>query len=277
MARPIFIRAATRFSAALLLLITWEAADGSAVGLAPHRALYQLSLDSIQPQSDFIDVKGGISVDWTQTCDGWTVEQLYVTEASLRSGEILESEIRYSSFESADSRNFRFTSVTRRNGEVAERFTGGVEREDDVAASTADYAQPAGVALDLPTGTMFPMQHMEALVTEAERGNKKFAAPYFDGPRPEETPFQANALIIGQRQPPEEGAAEEMGPPIDRPWWQVRIAFFPRAGTSPDPDFELAMQLQDNGIARSLVFDYGEIILRGELIAVEAFEIPACP
>ena len=254
MARRLLTRDTARIAAALLLLSTWAAADSWAVELAPHRALYQLSLGSIQPQSDFIDVKGGISVDWTLTCDGWTVEQLYVTAATLRSGAIFESEIRYSSFESADRRTFRFTSVTRRNGEVAERFTGGVERADEVAAATVNYAQPAGVALDLPTGTMLPMQHIEALIAEAERGEQKFLAPYFDGPRPEEAPFEASALIIGARQPPEEGAADEMGPPIDRPWWQVRIAFFPRDATSPDPDFELSMQLQDNGIARSLVF-----------------------
>ncbi len=258
-------------------ILALSAIAGVAGELAPHRALYELSLTSAQPQSDFIDIEGGMSVDWTLTCDGWAVEQLYVSNASLRTGMTFASEIRYSSFESADGRTFRFTSVTRRNGEVAERATGGVLREDDRARATANYMQPPDLELELPAGTMFPMQHLEAILAVAEAGEQQLVAPYYDGPRPEDTPFEASALILGERRSPQEGAGADRGPPMDRPWWQVRIAFFPRAGSTPDPDFELSVDLQDNGIARALVFDYGEIIVSGDLVAVEAYERPDCP
>ena len=50
------------------------------------------------------------------------------------------------------------------------------------------------------------------------------------------------------------------------------LAFFNADPKRTEPEFEMSIQLQDNGIAPSMVLDYGGYAVQGELAQVNALE-----
>src|SRR5258708_13059028 len=69
--RPIRVLAAASFLAAVV------AGSAGAVDIAPHRALYSMTLGSAKQNSGVVAARGSMVFEWGETCDGWTVEQRY--------------------------------------------------------------------------------------------------------------------------------------------------------------------------------------------------------
>ncbi|MBV8651505.1 MAG: DUF1849 family protein, partial [Alphaproteobacteria bacterium] len=63
----------------LLLGLTPLGLTGAALAadIAPHRALYSMTLGSAKPNSGVVSANGTMGFQWGETCDGWTVEQRY--------------------------------------------------------------------------------------------------------------------------------------------------------------------------------------------------------
>jgi hypothetical protein len=57
----------------------WVAAAPAAfaVEIAPHRALYSLTLGSSKSSSGVVGASGAMVYEWGETCDGWTVQQRF--------------------------------------------------------------------------------------------------------------------------------------------------------------------------------------------------------
>ena len=49
-------------------------APAAAIELTPHRAIYELSLASIRGVGNIVDAGGAVSLEWSESCDGWTVD-----------------------------------------------------------------------------------------------------------------------------------------------------------------------------------------------------------
>ncbi|MFQ5973265.1 MAG: EipB family protein [Alphaproteobacteria bacterium] len=263
---------------ALAMVVLWmaPAAVAHAVELAPHRAVYELRMTTVEPSSGVVGGHGAMSLDWTLSCTGWTVNQRLRLMLQPEAGPLLDTEVSFSSFESGDGLRYRFSSRTMRNGQVVDEFRGRAERSEIGAPGIANYSVPEGAEQDLPAGTVFPMEHTRLLLEAAEQGERRLFRRLFDGPRPSESPFDANALILGGPHADESGPGSGMGPITEHRWWPIRIAFFPRSAAEAEPDFELAARLQDNGVVRQFVFDYGDFEMTADLARIEELESPDC-
>jgi hypothetical protein len=113
--------------AAALALAT--IAPASAVDIAPHRALYSLTLDSAKAAGGVAGASGGMYYEWGETCDGWTVEQrfrlrlLYSEEGAVDVNSTLVT------WESKDGLRYRFNERRLRNGEVEDDIHGDAHLE----------------------------------------------------------------------------------------------------------------------------------------------------
>ena len=60
--------------------------------------------------------------------------------------------------------------------------------------------------------------------------------------------------------------------------WPVSISYFPRKGGKSEetPDYQVSMQLFDNGVSGDLVLDYGEFVLNAHLAKLDLLEPPKC-
>ena len=89
-----------------LLAIAAPAATGAEI--APHRALYSMTLGSARNDSGVVDAHGTMDYEWGETCDGWTIEQRY--RLKMRYGETPDVDIvsSFVTWESKDGLRYRF-------------------------------------------------------------------------------------------------------------------------------------------------------------------------
>jgi len=274
--RQYFIYAAV--VAVLFFAVRPEVRAGS-VTHASHRAFYEISIGHIDQRSSIRDARGRMVTEWRRACEGWTTSQRLALSMAPSEGEPIDSEVTLTSFENADGREYVFDSETRIGGETVELVRGRAAREAPGKVGTATYEEPAGLSLDLPADTVFPVEHTLVLLDAAERGDRRAFNHYFDGSQPEISPLASNAMILGKPRDSADGQFAQFGDLTARRWWPVRLAMFngrASRGGEEQPEFEMTQKLQDNGIVRSFEFDYGDFSLIASMVELEELDTPSC-
>lgn len=246
--------------------------------IVPHRAAYSLSLGSARPNSGITGIDGVMVFDWSAVCEGWTLNQRMTFRIYDSDGQAIENDISFSSFESADGRNYRFSVRTVVDNEVTEQLRGRAERAGDGAANgggRAVFSEPDGESVELPPGTVFPTEHTRMLIARAAAGDRSMARMVFDGATLDGA-FDTNAVI----------AQEVTGDPPSGPniaaglvsgrSWRVRIAYFKTGDGATEPDYELSMRLFENGVGGDFLFEYGEFSIRARLDRLEPLPQSGC-
>lgn len=255
--------------------------DAAVAGVfhASHTAFYEVSIGRVDDKSSIVDARGRMVVQWGLTCDGWTTHQRLIVGMAPGEGEPIVSETTISSFESLDGKTYSFDSEMKIGGETAELVRGKVNRPGPGQPGSARYSEPHGLILDLPGNTVFPFEHTIAVLEAAERGERRAFSYYFDGSQPDKSPMVANSLILGKSRHPSEGAQNTFGKLSDAKWWSVRLAMFDGQAARPGnevPEFEMTQLLQENGVVRRFVFDFGDFTLIAALVEIEEIARPKC-
>jgi hypothetical protein len=242
------------------------------VDVAPHRAVYVMTLASAKSASQVVSARGLLSFEWGDSCDGWTIEQRYKLQLSFAQQVEVEITTNYITWESKDGTLYRFKVRKTKNGKPEEEVSGEAQLEGPGKAGAADFRLPKKNAMTLPPGTLFPTQHTIVLLERALAGERMVPRFVFDGATPEGA---ANvSALIGRPLPP---AADDAQSFMKRPGWYMRLAYFGAdKKDSAEPDYEIGMDLQDNGIARAIRLDYSDFSIKGTLEKVELLPKPAC-
>jgi hypothetical protein len=243
--------------------------------IAPHRASYTLSLGgSNSSASGVMDIDGAMYIEWQEVCDGWTINQRMRFQMTDSDGDRTDNDINFSSWEAKDGLSYQFTLRSLRDGEVDENLRGRAYLDGKGKSGKAIFAEPKGLEIDLPPGTLFPTEHTLVLIRAAEKGIQQVSRLVFDGAS-RDGALEVNA-IIGPKAP--EAAAE---PRIARsvgehPSWRVRMAFFKSDDQTGEPAYETGLRLQDNGVGRDYSFEYPEFAIKSKLDLLEALPKPKC-
>jgi len=260
-------------AAGLLCLLPPTTAPAADVGVAPHRAFYDLSLARAAPGTGIESVSGVMSFELEESCESWVLTQrlLFVTRTDRGGGHA--SDIAYTAWEGKDGRDFAFHTRIRADDETVEEVKGGARFEAAGGAGVARFSRPAARRVPLPTGTLLPVAHMAELLARAAAGETLHSAPLFDGSSADGALLAS--VFVGRRLPaPEEGAA---GPLREGASWRVSAALYPLSGAVELPVYRTAFRLWDTGVAQSLVIDYGDYALAGGLQRVVPLARPDCP
>lgn len=251
-------------------------AEAAAVQHAPHRGFYEVTLGKTEPSSQISSIRGRMVAEWAQSCDGWTANQRLAVTLQRQNGGSLDSEVTASSFESSDGTRFQFSSKSTIGGEVAEEVRGKAERPARGEPGVATFTVPADLRIDLPADTLFPFEHTLAVIAAGESGKITDSSHYFDGSQPEQSPMVASMLILGGARPADQGPGADLGAVTQHKWWSVRMAMFPQAQSQTEPEFEMTQDVQDNGVVRRFVFDYGDFTMVASLVRIEELETAQC-
>jgi hypothetical protein len=248
----------------------------STVTIAPHRAIYTMTLKGVKNGGSITGTSGRMLFEWGDSCDGWPVQQhlqMHFTYAEGDEGDVNSSVI---SWESKDGTKYNFNVRRTTNGKEKENFRGRATLSESGGA--AKYAIPKDKKdIALSEGTIFPSTHTIMILDKAMAGEKLFTRRVFDGS--DEDGMADVSTFIGPKieaLPPEIKPDVRANPLLAAPAWPVRLAFFKPDTETGEPDYEMDLTLQANGIVRSMLIDYGDFSVLGTLSSLEDLKAASC-
>ena len=262
---------------AVFTALICAAASASAAEIAPHRALYSLSLATTKSSSGVIGASGAMVYEWGETCDGWTVQQRFRLRLEYAEQGNVEVSSTLVTWEAKDGLRYRFNERRLRNGELDEEIKGEATLDGSGKGGSAEFSKPEAATLPLPAGSLFPTAHTVLLIERAQAGDNFVGRHVFDGATVE-TAGTITAVIGPKLQPGPSSKDEKLpkSPLLQRPSWRMRLAFFPADSKQEQPDYELGMRLLDNGVSQDMSLDYGDYVVRARLDDIEALPRPSC-
>jgi hypothetical protein len=257
------------------MLVLAFADAAAAADLVPHRATYEMRLSPGRRAMGVIDVRGLMVMESVDACDAWETKQRIRLTFLRPDTEEFVTDSSFTSFEAKDGSSLQFSVRNTQNGEVEEELRGQAEVGKD-GTGKATFTLPEQRHFDLPAGTTFPMAHLSQLIEHARLGEKVVAYNVFDGARLDGA-FKVNA-VIGKAARPVAGPAPRGDVALlrNQQAWSVRLAFFPADDQAGQPEYEVSMDLLANGIARSMLLDYGDFALDARLQRIEMLPRPKC-
>src|SRR6516165_5453963 len=231
----------------------------AASALTGQHALYNFTLTKLRTH-DITGATGQMSFDVVDGCTGWATTQHMTLLIRNVDGSLDKSVSDYMTWESKDGKTLTFTT--------RESDNDGPEQVDDAGSATRDadgsgvvnYRSPTKVKYSLPPGTLFPMQHTEALLAAGDNGQSFIAPLLFDGTGT--TGAQATFVAVLKHHP----GGKTDWPALDGiPSTDVDISFFTRKNDDENPNFRTSMRYFEDGVATDLVLDFGDFVMNGKL------------
>ncbi len=250
--------------------------------LAPHRAVYEITLADSKGGSGVSDLAGRMVYELTGSgCQGYTQNMRFVTRMTNQEGTTSVTDMRSSSWEDAVAKAFRFNSSQYTDTKLEETTDGDAARNATGAEVKVELSKPAKKAVKLKGDTFFPVQHSIALLAAARKGDQFFIADLYDGSEKGEKVY-ATASFIGKPKPAGYNRGLPKAENADKldglKSWPISISYYEEGNNSSDamPSYELAFVYFENGVSRRLFIDYGEFAVRGTLKRVDFLEPAKC-
>lgn len=246
------------------------------VVLMPHRAIYDMVLSSVKNGSNITGVSGRMLFEWADACDGWAVQQhlrLHFSYAEGEESDVTSTEV---TWESKDGKRYNFNVRRVSDGKETELYRGKARLDEK--GGKVIYTTPPGKSATLPAGTLFPSAHTLMILQKANAGEKIFSRRVFDG----SDEVGSDDVSVFIYQPVAEWQTAEMtqklkdSPLLAQPLWPVRMAFFKLDTETGEPDYEMNLNLLNNGVARTMKIDYGDFSVTGTLTDIEALPLSGC-
>jgi hypothetical protein len=263
--------ARSRFVGLLAVLLAAPTAAVDGATLEPHLAAYRLSLaDQEGIANPFVEVRGGLVIEWRLACDGWLSRQRLAFVGTLQEGGDLGHDVRFSSWEALDGSRMRYSYRTYDDQELQEEFRGEA-RLDPPRGGVANFTTPSERRIDLPPGTIFPTAHIQQVLDRALAGERFVSHQVFDGAGFDS--LTQITSVIGQPRMIEL-MAEQRGERGRA--WPVSMAYYDLHAPSDMPKFEAQFMLGEDGVIREVVLDYGDFRLDAVLDKLEMIPRPSC-
>lgn len=264
--------------AAAALMLTVGATQAATI--MPHRAVYDLSLARGGNGGGVIAAEGRIAFEVQgSACEGWTVSFRMATRYQPEQGESTLIDTQTTSFEAAGGLQFRHHLKESVNGEVKEETRISLSRDAVGTEAEGTLQGKEDRTFRVPAGALFPMQHQLALMALGEAGGGRDSSIVFDGSG-EARSYRAISFvgrakpfdsITGDAANPEAAALRGLNA------WPTTISYFPETGDQDTPDYQVSLNMYENGVATGVLLDYGRFALSGRLARLEMLEAAPCP
>lgn len=266
-------------TAAALVLAAAPAWARDPIVLAPHRAIYDLSLVRSSESRGVDGARGRIAFEINgSACEGYAASfrQVVQMESSEAGSRVVD--VRSTSFEDAQGKGYRF-QIDRKLNQADAQTTEGRTRPNGEKL-TVQLSKPKSEQVALPANVLFPSFHTKALIEAAEAGQNTLAAKTYDGSDEGQAIYETFAVIgpaISRK--PEETLEDSAKLPVlqSAKSWPVTISYYKAGSGDQTPAYVMSMELYDNGVSRNLKLDYGTMVLKGELNRLDMGKpAPAC-
>ena len=269
-----------------------DAAPTSPIQLAPHRAVYEITLDRTSTGAGIVQLTGLMVYELKGSpCEGYVQTMRFVTRTTNGEGAESVTDLRSAFWEAGDAVSFRFDSSQYRDDKLMESAAGQARRPSvGVDAKAGEKAggipvemrKPQRKKITISGDVLFPIQHSIAALEAARRGERVFAADLYDGSE-KGTKVYLTTAVFGDRLAPGHNATlpkVENGAALDGlSAWPISLSYFDKNANNSDavPSYEMAYLFFENGVARKLFIDYGEFAIRGQLNRLTMLTAAPCP
>ncbi len=255
-------------------------AQAGAIKLAPHQAVYEITLE--RGGSAISRLTGRMVYEVTgSACEGYEQNMRYVTRSVSSEGVTTLSDMRAASFEGAKGKTFKFSSSQYQDEKLLEQTIGGAFRNLKTGKINVKLKQPKQSKLQIPSKAYFPIQHSIALLEAAGQGKSVLSVDIYDGTDKGNKVYATTSVIGTLLSPAADGklpkvkAAENLG---KLRAWPISISYFEKNTGQTDevPVYELAFRFYENGVSRKLYIDYGSFAVRGVLSKLRYYKTSKC-
>jgi hypothetical protein len=243
-------------------------------GFASHRATYEMRLTGSQNGAEVVDVRGTMTYEWLDACDGWTTTQKSQMKFFYQDGRTIDLGWNLSSWESKDGLRYRFFVRNLTGDKETSAFKGDARLDGPGLGGQAHFTEPKDSTMTLPAGTLFPTAHTITLLNHLTAGDRLLFATVFDG-TDDKGMFDISAVLADMPAP--EPAIAALSPLVAHgPIYRVGLAFYTPGSSQSTPEHEQTLSIYANGIVGKLSLDYGSFTVGAALTKVEALPAPGC-
>lgn len=254
---------------------------GNTQELAPHRAIYEMSLDTSRPNKGVMGVQGRMVFEFAGSgCDGYTMNMRLVTRVEAKAGQARVNDLRSSTWEQGAGKQYRFNSSHYLGEKLSDATSGDAMRMDNDSHVVINVRVPKAKRITFNGPILFPTQHSLKLLHAAISGKHILQARVYDGSSSGDKVYATTAFIGKKLQPghkiPSSKIAKVEGLETLESWL-VSISYFDTAEkTIETPLYQLNFRLYKNGVTRNLLIDYGDFAIKGALSSLEFMPAPDC-
>lgn len=238
------------------------------IGLAPHRAIYDIVLKEASDRSGIESVRGRMVYEFNgSTCKGYNTRFRFVTRIDVGEG-IRVTDQRSSTFEDVAGGKFRFDNKSFTDDQLDKDVSGAAAEADGKVK--IELTGPDKRAVEL-ADSRFPAEHMLEVISLARKGERVFESRIFDGSEDGDQTFLTTTVVGSpQKASGKDPEDKAIGPLAGSDYWPVSIAYFDEKVKGDQlPIYSQSFKLYDNGVTRDLTLDYGDFILSGKLTKLE--------
>ncbi len=228
--------------------------------LLPHRVVYSLDLGS---GSSLTGGNGLLTFEIKDVCNGWAMDLKAEIALAGEDGEIHRLGWSLVSWEAKDGKRYRYFMREFTDGKESSRRRGEARRDSSTGPAKLVADLPEQGEFNLPKGTLFPVQHTEALIKGEATGESYILANFFDGSTGNSEVEVGAALGRGALdwEPAGKSFPELKGVRS----FPVALAFYISSSAEGVPDNEQSMRLFSNGVVGSSTFPLGDIKVRADI------------
>jgi hypothetical protein len=279
---PAALAVVAAVAAAAWSLPASAAAESGAMGLASHRAVYDLKLSQTRGKRPIQSVRGRILYDFSgSSCEGYALQFRQVSELDSGEGKVVVSDLRATTWEDALGKRLSFHSENYLNESLRDAVDGQANRER--AGIAVRLNKPDNKTFDVGLDLVFPTEHVRSIIAAAKAGKSLFEVSVYDGSENGEKTYDTLTVIgkqIGPGAAPPGDAAASDAALAKLARWPISISYFDRTakgGGEQTPVYSINFELYENGVSRALVLDYNDFVLSGEMTSLEMKPAKACP
>ncbi len=261
--------------AGLVLAVLTGTAAAAPGSFVPYRALYDVALKSAARDSAVADVVGKIDEEWSESCEGWTMQQRTALEIAIGGEASVRLLANVATWESRDGLTYRFSVRNQSSDQDDERIEGMARLSGRGKAGTARFEAPKRRRMKLPAGTIFPTAHTNAVLAAAKDAPVTVNRLVFDGLSGDGL-FDVSAVLSRAERPGAQPGAKVPAPLAGLRAWPAQIAFYAHGGTDAVPDHEVGLKLYENGVTDQMILDFGPFTVRATIKALELSPRPTC-
>ena len=246
--------------------------------LLPHRAVYDLKLDTSKPSRSVDGARGRIAFDFTgDACEGYALSfrQVTVIEGSETGPRNID--VRSTNFEDGDGKLFRFKTQSAVGGRLDDRADGVAELNGP--GYRVQIRQPRPDRFSFGGDVIFPSEHLKRVIQAARAGQSTYNVQVYDGSDDGKQIYDTFAVIGRKVEPgPLDGLEEALRKPEmqQAARWPVSISYFKAGSGDASASYAIGFELFENGITRALVLDYRDFRMTGELVKLDMMKPSAC-